>query len=507
MYRRRQSRRIWLLPLVFLTFGGFVFIAPRFAEGLTQTSQIHVVDGQTGRPISGAAVTVGDHIVVTSGDGLIELSGLDKARKIKIQASGYADVEVASYAGSVEMKPLGVFGVVSDRQSGQPVGLATVYTDAGSVRVGQDGDFKLPNVNPGTRISVKAPGFERYVGYTSKNGKTDIQLTPLTIHAIYISAATLGFPAQRSRLFDLVRSTELNAVVMDFKSERGYLTFASKNALADQIDATPTDPPDAEAMLAELKRANIYTIARIVTFKDKVLANAKPNLALKNGSGRLFVDPEGQNWVDPFQKDVRDYNISLAEEAAAMGFDEVQFDFARFPTEGKIDDIAYSEPSTSASRRAAINGFFKDAAARLLPTGTFVSTDVFGYGVWNDGELGIGQQIDELASIVDYLSPMLYPSTFGIGIPGVGDRAYAVGNPGEVVRLSLEQSRGRTKSDGKNIRPWLQYFDDYSYQTGRKYSAEDIEAQKRAARAAGTRGWMLWDPTNLYTKGGIGAPQ
>ncbi|MDO8690671.1 MAG: putative glycoside hydrolase, partial [Dehalococcoidia bacterium] len=249
------------------------------------------------------------------------------------------------------------------------------------------------------------------------------------------------------------------------------------------------------------KARHVYTIARIVAFKDDPLASARPDLAVHNRrTGGLWTDNEGLAWTDPFQPEVWDYNIAIAVEAAQKGFDEIQFDYVRFPTDGDVDGAVFSQPSTQETRQYAIQGFLAKARQALKPMGVKLGIDTFGYTAWRDDDMGIGQKLEDLAPLVDVISPMLYPSTFGSGIP---DYTYAVAYPYEIVYYSLNRALDRVGPTGVEIRPWLQDFPDYAFDR-RTYTAADVLAQEQATYDAGATGWMLWDPRVRYTRAALG---
>jgi hypothetical protein len=253
---------------------------------------------------------------------------------------------------------------------------------------------------------------------------------------------------------------------------------------------------DIKALLAELKAQGIYRIARIVVFKDDRLAGVRTDLATKGPGGGLWRDREGLAWSDPFQREVRDYNIDLAVEAASNGFDEIQFDYVRFPD---AKGLVFAGPSTKEARVRAIEDFLAEARRRLTPYNVFLSADVFGYVCWNVDDTGVGQVLKTLAHELDYVSPMLYPSSFQFGIPGYRN---PVQHPYEIVYESLSRAESRTGLPGSRFRPWLQAFQDYAYDH-RRFGAAEIRAQIRAAEAAGSNGWMLWNPHNVYSEDGL----
>lgn len=228
-----------------------------------------------------------------------------------------------------------------------------------------------------------------------------------------------------------------------------------------------------------------------MTFKDNMLCTARPALAVRR-DGKTFKDREGLTWCDPFLPEVRHYNTDLAVAAAKAGFDEVEFDYVRFPD---AKGVEFSEASTEESRPKAIDAFLEEARAKLVPYNVFLSADVFGYICWNTGDTGIGQRINDVTNILDYVSPMLYPSGFSFGIPNYTN---PMTHPYEIVRLTLDRAGQRTKIDPVRFRPWLQAFADYAFDH-RPFGGEEIQAQIKAARDFGSDGWLLWNARNRYS--------
>jgi hypothetical protein len=210
----------------------------------------------------------------------------------------------------------------------------------------------------------------------------------------------------------------------------------------------------------------------------------------------VFRDREGLAWTDPTRREVWDYNIAIAAEAARAGFDEIQFDYLRFPDSKQI---RFSQPNTQETRTRAIMGFLDAARQRLLPYNVFLAVDVFGYVCWNVDDTHIGQRLEDIMPQVDYISPMLYPSGFQFGIPGYPN---PVAHVYEVVRRSLDRVRERTHAPPVRVRPWLQAFKDYAFDH-RDFGADEIRQQIRAAEEFGTDGWMLWNPRNVYSGHGL----
>jgi hypothetical protein len=268
--------------------------------------------------------------------------------------------------------------------------------------------------------------------------------------------------------------------------------------LVGEVGAEVARPLENLAALArELHERGIYLIARIVVFKDAPLALGRGDLAVQTAAGGLWRDREHLAWTDPFRAEVRAYNVAIAVEAARAGFDEIQFDYVRFPDQ---PGLRYARPSTRANRVEAIGAFLAEARRALLPYNVFLSADIFGYVCWNLDDTMIGQRIEDLAGPLDVISPMLYPSSFQFGIPGYRN---PVAHPYEIVYLSLERARQRGGLQPARFRPWLQAFGDYAFDH-RSFGEDEIRAQIRAAERFGSNGWMLWNPHNRYSSAGLG---
>lgn len=331
---------------------------------------------------------------------------------------------------------------------------------------------------------------------------TSVETTGPYIKGIYMTYHAAGHDGLRTHALDMIDQTELNALVLDIKGDLGLLTYQSEVITATAIGANDTPMIlDWPAFMKDLKERNIYAIARIVVFKDNYLARAHPEWAVKDGAGNLWFDGENLPWLEPFHEEVWDYNIALAVEAAQRGFDEVQFDYVRFPTDGAVRNIAYSQPAgTAQARTEAIVGLLAKARAALAPYPTKLSADVFGYTTWYQDDFGIGQDLALMAPHLDVLSPMLYPSTYSAGLPGLPEYYFAIAHPYPVVYHSTLRALSRVKAANPHlvVRPWIQDFADYAFD-GRTYTPQEIRAQMLAAYDAGGGGWLMWDPRVRYT--------
>jgi hypothetical protein len=307
----------------------------------------------------------------------------------------------------------------------------------------------------------------------------------------------VGAAAVRERLVSLLEQTELNGIVIDVKGDEGFIPYETRVPLAVQAGARGHIlVRDFDAFLARVKARGAYTIARIVVFKDNVLAQHRPAWAVRDApTGGLWRDRERSAWIDPFQDASWDYAIAVAREAALKGFDEIQLDYLRFPGDGRLGDARYSRPNTQAARIEAITKFLEAARAGLHGTGAALAIDVFGYAAFNEDDTDIGQRIEDLAPLVDYLCPMTYPSSYHRGIPGYPN---PVAHPYEVVFETVRRIRARTSHTRVQIRPWLQDFRDYAFDR-RSFGARQVRAEMQAAGDAGATGWMLWNAGNSYT--------
>jgi hypothetical protein len=382
---------------------------------------------------------------------------------------------------------------VVDQSTGQAIDGATVVLDGKVLSADDQGLFPLAS---GGKLGVKAPGYhrlEQVLGDQLPEGVLEAKLSPLAPKALYLSFYGVGSKALRGPALKLIEETELNSLVIDVKGDRGMIPYRSSVTLAAEVGGQRIiTVRDVDEILKIFKEKGIYTIARIVVFKDDLLATARPDLAVKTPAGELWRDREHLAWVDPFRKEVWDYNIRIAEEAAKLGFDEIQFDYVRFPDSRSP---RFSQPSTEESRVKAVAGFLQEAKTRLAPYNVFLAADIFGYVCWNLNDTDIGQKIEPIAGIVDYLSPMLYPSGFQFGIPGYRN---PVQNPYEIIYLSLKKAQERTKISPLRFRPWLQAFKDYAFDR-RQFNGKELRDQISAADKFGSQGWMLWNPGNNYT--------
>jgi hypothetical protein len=257
--------------------------------------------------------------------------------------------------------------------------------------------------------------------------------------------------------------------------------------------SAPYSRLDVKPLLDLLHQHHIYAIARIVVFEDPVLAEARPDWTIHDSaSGDLSRTWNRLAWVNAHRPEIWDYDIALAREAADLGFDEIQLDYIRFPSDGPLDRAEYGVPHDAETRPAAIRTFLTMAHDALLLTGAYLSADVFGLTMWSEGDAGIGQRLEVVIDAVDFVCPMIYSSHFLAGSLG-----FDIPNdhPYDVILLSVQNGAQRIPHDAAKIRPWLQ---DFTLGEGIPYGDIEVQKQIQASDEAGTSGWMLWNAANAY---------
>ncbi|MDN4574139.1 GTP-binding protein [Pandoraea cepalis] len=390
-----------------------------------------------------------------------------------------------------------VAATVVDGATREPIAGATLVSGDRAWTSDRKGEIVLPDIAPGATmaVSVRAPGYARVQTSLRGGGRASVAMTRIHPKAVYLSVYGIASRALLDAVLALPERTVINALVIDVKGDRGMTPYRSpaREGIGAQAQVPANAPrvKDLPALVKSLHERGLYLIARIVVFKDDPLARAHPEWAVRDAEGNVWRDREQLRWIDPTISAAWTHNLDVAEEAARMGFDEIQFDYLRFPD---APGLQFHETNTAEHRVGAITGFLSAARERLLRYNVYVSVDIFGYVCWNLNDTAIGQQLETLGEQVDYVSPMLYPSGFTRGLPGSDP---PTDHPGEIVSRSLAQAMRRTGLPGVRFRPWLQAFRDYAFDR-RNFGAAEIRAQIDAADAAGTDGWMLWNPRNRY---------
>ncbi len=395
-----------------------------------------------------------------------------------------------------------------------------LVVDRGGVtaaHLAQNGTSSIPTV-PEAPPPVSVP-----IAQSGKDIAAQPQLPnpPEIIKAIYLTGWSAGSMTQLQRIIAMIKRTELNAVVIDVKDFSGYVSYTM------DIPEVLADGANAEIRIAKpntliklLHDNGVYAIARITVFQDPILAKAHPEWALRNKTNdKIWTDSKGLAWMDPAGQGTRDYVISIAKDALSRGFDEVNFDYVRFASDGALGNIAYPYWDQKTSRHSVIAGFFKYLREQM--GSAKMSADLFGLATVNRDDLGIGQVLEDALKYFDAVSPMVYPSHYAPGFIGYQKPA---AHPYEVIKYSMDHAllkrdaliAGTTSTPGipegqlGKLRPWIQDFN-----LGAVYTADMVKSEFKAtydsllngSSTSAYDGWMIWDPSNRYTESALAAKQ
>lgn len=309
------------------------------------------------------------------------------------------------------------------------------------------------------------------------------------VRGIHLSSWGSGSKKQRGELIRKINSSVINTVVIAIKEVDGKVYIPGiQKAHAYGAYAPAISRP--EEMLSDFKAAGLYTVARVVVFKDNVLPKVRKDLAVRMPNGELWRSNNGAVWVDPYNKEVWDYVLDVACQAAKLGFDEIQFDYIRYPSEGKTSLCRYAKPHNAKNAVANLKAFLVYARSRLKPYNVKISADVFGLTTTAKDDMGIGQDIRTIARYVDYVYPMMYPSHYYTG-------EYNLKNPNsqpyKVIDRGLADAMKRLGGDYAKLRPYLQDFN-----MGWHYGPHEVRAQIMAAKKNLLESWVLWNAGNRY---------
>jgi hypothetical protein len=317
--------------------------------------------------------------------------------------------------------------------------------------------------------------------------KPEPRTYPAEMRGVHVTMALASLQGKIDQYLALTKHG-LNTLELDIKDENGEVGFRHpKVPLAREVGAAK-DYYDPVEVAQKAHAAGVYLIGRIVCFEDPLLAQSAPRHAIRTTAGGVWTTGVGLAWVNPYDKRVWDYNVALGEAAAKAGFDEIQFDYVRFPTDGDLSAAVFPG-KTNQSKTDVITSFAKYASEKLKPLGVRVSADVFGLSATRN--MGIGQRPKKLGEYLDSIYPMVYPSHFGPGEYNIPDPN---AQPGRTVGLALRDFDGQLTGLDTRLVPWLQDFS-----LGRTYKLADVEDQIEAARDAGTEGFLLWNAAGLYT--------
>ena len=315
---------------------------------------------------------------------------------------------------------------------------------------------------------------------------------PREVRGIHVTAPLAGLPGKIDD-YTALDAYGLNTIELDVKDENGYVGFVTPQvpALARRTGAA-RPYYEVESVVEKVHAAGMYLIGRVVVFEDPTLSAARPGLAVLRPDGSRWLNNGGLGWVNPYDKRVWRYAVGVGVAAAKAGFDEIQFDYVRFPSDGDLSQIVYRH-RVAEPKGATIARFLEYASSTLHPLGVRVSADVFGLAATHD--LGIGQVPKKIAGYLDAIYPMVYPSHFSSGEYGIADPdAY----PGRTVARALLDFRRQVKGKAVLI-PWLQDFS-----LAHQYGLVEVTDQVAAVRRQHARGYMLWNPEGVYTREALG---
>jgi hypothetical protein len=454
--------------------------------------ELRILD-DLGQPIAGAYVDRDGAQLGTSGaDGLIGLEWRN-GDVLGVSAPGHVTKVV-----TLAERPESVVDLVLTARvlrgrvldpSGQPVAAARVTTSSGEGVTDAEGRFNIRGAEPGEVIVERPAWLGQTFDWDGGPGDTSVTIQQFVARAVHISGE-----AARDRMGEFLQmatDTELNALMIDLKDETGLVWYMTQDPTAIEMGAN-FEAYDLADVVNRAHAEDLYVIGRLVVFNDPVAAIRQPEMAVWDSELNTPYSANGQYFLDPTDPAARAYGLDLAAEACALGVDEIQFDYVRFPDQRR-ESATFDEGVSSEVRVATVNGFLLDAVNLLHPMGCAVGTDVFGFITKAIDDGRIGQYWEDMASIVDVVSPMVYPSHYSTGWYG-----FEVPNdhPAEMVSNALTDGMARLPRNVV-VRPWLQDFG---------YTAEQVRAQITSTEAFGL-GWMLWNAKSTVTVEALGGPE
>ena len=370
------------------------------------------------------------------------------------------------------IRRVGALGVVALTAAGIALGASFIERGGGTPNTS--------DAEPGSAPEAPAPPPKR-----------EPRPLPAEIRGVHVTMALASLDGKLQEYYDLTREG-LNTIQLDVKDENGEIAFSRPGVrLAKKVGAA-RNYYDPRRVVREVRERGLYLIGRIVVFQDPFLSQGRPQMAIHNAGGGVWTTSAGLGWTNPYDERVWKYNLDVAEAAVEAGFDEIMFDYVRFPTDGDVSSAVF-EGRKREHRSATIARFLEYARGRLEPLGARVSAAVFGLSATR--EMGIGQRPRRLAKHLDSIYPMVYPSHYGAGEYSLNDPNSV---PGITVARSLRDFRRALRGSDTLLVPWLQDFT-----LGREYTLEDVRAQVQAARDLGSKGFLLWNAAGVYTPGAL----
>ena len=472
----------------------------RIPEPPPPVFEVHVIAGDDLTPVA-ATLGIGEsELAATDALGVATApwrsDWTSGAPGIRVAAPGFHAatlelVELPEAVVEVRLDPVVLEGkVIGERGVGLPG--ATVALGPRQVVTDEQGEFVLTRVEPGD-VTVSRPAWRPgSLRWTGSSETIEIDLEPLMIRALRVGGEKAGDPAIWNELLTFADNSGINAFVVDTKEESGYILRDVDFPKAHEIDAVRPFY-DVDEVLADMDEHGLYKITRIVTFQDGPLTDAEPEISARNTTtGGVWKNNRGTGWLDPTDRDSWEYPLGLAVESCRRGFDEIQFDYVRFPSDGPVSQLEFDQltaqdyygEEAQRIRVETIAAFLTEARRRLNPLGCAVAADIFAITLESPSDEGIGQSPRVLSGAVDVLSPMIYTYTYGPGWKGFDDPN---DHPIEIVSGALDA--GIPRLEGFSIyRPWLQraFLED-----------DEILDLVDVAEVRGM-GWMLWSANTTY---------
>lgn len=446
-----------------------------------------------------AEITVDREVVTTDDAGLAEAIWDEDPVEVAVTAVGFHDgtvsVDTMPSDGPIEirMEPIVLTGLITS-EDGRPLPGATVRLGDAEATTNRDGEYTLFRATAG-QLQIERPAWEgTNRAWDGTAATVDVELQPRMIQALRIAGdqSGAGNVEKWAELLELADNTAINAFVVDTQDEGGFVYHDTDVALAYEIDAVRARY-DAAQVIADMDAHGLYKITRIVTFQSDQLARFRPEVAAINTTtGKPWTNNKDLAWLDPTDRDSWSYALDLADEACQLGFDEIQFDYVRFPSDGPISEISFDDltaddyygDASEQKRIETIAAFLEEAHRRLNPMGCAVAADIFAITLESSSDEGIGQSPAVFSHHVDVLSPMIYTYTYGPGWKGwdnPNDHAT------ELVAAALDA--GIPRLEGFALyRPWLQraFLEDEEI-----LAIQDVAEEREM-------GWMLWSSGTIF---------
>lgn len=464
-----------------------------------------VVTDTAGEAIVDAAVEFGDlDRAETDERGKAVSEWPRRALTISAEAPGFhpGSLEVLELPDTrvvrLSLHPVILSGVVRTADGHGLPGALVTLGELGAV-TDFAGAFEIERAVPGTVEVAKTSYHGSSAEWDGAAPGVSLALEPRMIRSIRASGPVAGNPERWGEVLDLAAATEINAIVVDTKDESGLVFYDTAVATAHEIGAVSVQY-DPQEVLADLDERGLYAITRIVTFQDRYMGVAFPEHAVWDaGTNAAWTTGGGQAFMDATDPASWDYPLALAVEACQLGYDEIQFDYVRFPTDGPVDRAVYDGATDQAGRVSTISSFLTEARRRLNPLGCAVAADVFAVILSASGDQGLGQRVEELADSVDVISPMIYPSHYSTGWFGFD---CPNDDPGAVVAGALDDGLPRVNGPAI-VRPWIQ---DFTFGCGEPYGEAEVRSQIDEAEARDL-GWILWNAGSYFTEEALDSPQ